>query len=90
MNISKDERRVLHVQAQGGGIRHLRAPKAKIRAAQGVTREGLLLVGCDRQLSDRLRRRRFIRSTGGQPYRVTRAGLAAVCAQRDNRQEVRR
>jgi len=33
----------------------------------------------------KLRRRRFIRSEDGGPYRITREGLAAVRAQLDNR-----
>lgn len=90
MNISKDEQRVLHVLAQGGCIRHLRAPNGKIRAAHCVTRDGLFLGDFNLEVFGRLRQRRFIRSTGGQPYRVTRAGLAAVRAQLDNRQEVPR
>ncbi len=76
---------MLHVLAQGGAIRFDRLPSGKIRDIRCMTREGHLLSDCDMRVFDRLLKRRFIRSVGGRPYRVTRAGLAAVHAQPDNR-----
>jgi uncharacterized protein YjhX (UPF0386 family) len=49
------------------------------------TRDGLRLVDCSLPVFVRLRRRRLIRSHDGQPYRISREGLAAVRAQPDNR-----
>ena len=85
VNISKHEQRVLHVLAQGGAIHFDRLPNGKVRAVRCFTREGHVLTDCDLRIFDRLRKRRFIKSTGGSPYRVTRVGLGAVNAQLDNR-----
>ena len=85
MNISKHEQRVRHVLAQGGAIQFARAPNGKVQENTCFTRDGLILADCTPTVLDRLRRRRLIRSQGGAPYRVTRAGVAAVRAQPDNR-----
>lgn len=85
MNISKSEQRVLHVLSQGGAIRYERAPNGKVRSVTCVTREGHVLTTCTLPLFQRLRKRRFIHSRNGQPYRVTRFGLACVRSQLDNR-----
>lgn len=85
MNISKAEQRVLHALAQGGAIRHRRDDRGQIVEALCMTREGHILTDGSLALFQRLRRRGFIASTGGAPYRITRAGLAAVRAQLDNR-----
>lgn len=85
MNISKTEQRVLHALAQGGAIRHRRCPEGRIVAADCFTREGFVLADCTLGLFRRLKRRGLIASLGGQPYRITRLGLAAVRAQLDNR-----
>lgn len=85
MNISKYEQRVLHALAQGGHIVHRRAEDGRIIAADCFTRDGWLLSDCSMNVFRRLKRRRLIGSTNGQPYRITRAGLAAVRAQLDNR-----
>ncbi|MFZ5964442.1 YjhX family toxin [Thalassococcus sp. BH17M4-6] len=85
MNISKHEQRVLHVLAQGGAIHFDRNPNGKVRDVTCFTRDGNVLTDCSLQVFDRLRTRRFVRSRGGQPYRITRAGLLAVRAQLDNR-----
>jgi uncharacterized protein YjhX (UPF0386 family) len=61
------------------------AKKPKIVAVECYTRDGYLLVDCKLATFKRLRRRGFVISLGGGPYRVTRAGLAAVRAQLDNR-----
>ena len=85
MNISKSEQRVLHVLAQGGMIRHRRDEDGRLIEALCVTRDGHILDGGGLGLFQRLRRRGFIASRGGMPYRITHAGLRAVRAQRDNR-----
>lgn len=85
MNISKNEQRVLHVLAQGGVIRHRRDDRGQIVEALCFTREGYVISDASLALFNRLRRRRLIASQGGKPYRITRAGLAAVRAQLDNR-----
>ena len=86
MNISKYEQRVLHALAQGGCIRHRRcADSGRIVAADCFTRDGHRLADCTMPLFRRLKRRGLIASSQGQPYRITRLGLAAVRAQLDNR-----
>lgn len=84
MNISKFEQRTLHTLAQGGYIRHNRTGKT-IVSVECVTRDGYRLVDCSLPVFNRLRRRGFIESTEGRPYRITGAGLRAVRAQLDNR-----
>ena len=74
-----------HALAQGGAIRFERDKNGKLRSVTCVTREGYVLTDCTLAVTDRLRKRRFIRSQGGRPYRVTREGLMAVRAQLDNR-----
>lgn len=85
MNISKHEQRVLHVLAQGGLIRYARDPRGKVCQVDCYNRDGFRLADCSLPVFERLRRRRLIRSRSGQPYRITREGLAAVRAQLDNR-----
>ena len=85
MNISKAEQRVLHVLAQGGAIRHRRDEDGRIVEALCFTRDGFVLAGTGLALFNRLRRRDFIASHGGAPYRITQVGLRAVRAQLDNR-----
>ena len=85
MNISKSEQRVLHVLAQGGMIRHRRDDGGRLVEALCVTRDGHILENGGLELFQRLRRRGFIASHGGAPYRITQAGLRAVRAQLDNR-----
>ena len=85
MNISKAEQRVLHVLAQGGMIRHRRDESGHIVEALCFTRDGFVLADCNRSLFNRLRRRGFIGSHSGAPYRITQTGLRAVRAQLDNR-----
>ncbi len=86
MNISKYEQRVLHALAQGGRIVHRRdAETGKIVEVDCFTREGWRLSDCRMGVFKRLKRRRLIGSQSGAPYRITRAGLAAVRAQLDNR-----
>jgi uncharacterized protein YjhX (UPF0386 family) len=86
MNISKYEQRVLHALAQGGRIVHRReAETSRIIAVDCFTRDGYVLSDCTLPLFRKLKRRQFIASAEGGPYRVTRLGLAAVRAQPDNR-----
>ena len=85
MNISKAEQRVLHVLAQGGMIRHRRDESGHIVEALCFTRDGHVLANTGLSLFSRLRRRGFIGSQNGAPYRITQAGLRAVRAQLDNR-----
>jgi uncharacterized protein len=85
MNISKVEQRVLHALAQGGEIRHRRDMAGHIVEAPCYTREGYILTDGTFAVFRRLRRRGFIASHGGRPYRITKEGLAAVRAQLDNR-----
>ncbi|MDG3042946.1 YjhX family toxin [Roseicyclus marinus] len=85
MNISKQEQRVLHELALGGAIHHERGEGGKIRAITCFTRDGHVLTDCSFDLFLRLRKRRFIRSNNGQPYRVSRRGIEAVRAQLDQR-----
>lgn len=85
MNISKHEQRVLHVLALGGAIHFERRANGKIAEVACFTRDGHLLEDCTTEVFDRLKKRRFVRSSGSKPYRITRTGLAAVRAQADNR-----
>ncbi len=85
MNISKYEQRTLHALAQGGRINQHKDDRGDIIAVDCITRDGWRLADCTLSVFHRLRRRRFIRSESGSPYRITRDGLAAVRAQLDNR-----
>ena len=62
-----------------------RSRKPKISAVECYNRDGHRLVDCRMETFQRLRRRGFIASSGGGPYRITRAGLAVVRAQADQR-----
>ena len=85
MNVSKTEQRVLHALAQGGEMRHRRDSAGRVIDAPCFTREGHVLADCTLATVQRLRRRGFIASHEGKPYRITRMGLRAVRAQPDNR-----
>lgn len=85
MNISKYEQRTLHALAQGGAIHHRKDHKGDIVEIDCVNRDGWRLDDCTMPIFQRLRRRGFIMSREGGPYRITRDGLAAVRAQLDNR-----
>lgn len=85
MNISKHEQRVLHELALGGSIRYDRGPGGKVHAILCTTREGHILSDCTLSLFQRLKKRRFIQSRNGQPYRVSRRGIEAVRAQLNQR-----
>ncbi|MBN2759067.1 MAG: YjhX family toxin [Rhodobacteraceae bacterium] len=85
MKISKHEQRVLHELALGGAIHHERCDRGKIRNITCFTRDGFVLSDCTLDLFLRLKKRRFIRSQNGQPYRVSRQGIEAVRAQLNQR-----
>ena len=85
MNISKHEQRVLHVLAQGGAIHFDRADNGKVRDVTCFTRDGHVLSDCSLAVFERLKKRGFIRSRAGQPYRATKRGIVSVRAQMDNR-----
>jgi uncharacterized protein YjhX (UPF0386 family) len=85
LNISKYEQRVLHALAQGGRIVHRRDDTGHIVAADCFTRDGFVLSDCTLALFRKLKRRGLIASLDGQPYRISRLGLASVRAQLDNR-----
>ena len=85
MNISKREQRVLHELALGGAIHHDRFDSGKIQSVTCYTREGHVLSDCSLDVFIRLKKRRFIHSKGGRPYRVTRLGIIAVRAQLNQR-----
>ena len=85
MNISRHEQRVLHELALGGAIHYERCDRGKIREITCFTRDGFVLSDCTLDLFLRLRKRRFIRSQNGQPYRVSRQGIEAVRAQLNQR-----
>lgn len=85
LNISKQEQRVLHVLAQDGAIHFERMKNCKVREVSCFTRAGHVLADCSLELFDRLKKRRFIKSVNGRPYRATRLGIRSVNPQYDNR-----
>jgi len=85
VNISKYEQRTLHALAQGGRIDHHKDDKGDIIEIDCFNRDGWRLEDCTLAIFRKLRRRRFITSREGGPYRITREGLDAVRAQLDNR-----
>ncbi|WP_417455306.1 YjhX family toxin [Kiloniella sp.] len=85
MNISKYEQRVLHVLAQGGSIHYERGENGKVTKVTCYTRDGHVLADCNYRVFQRLRKRSFVKSQKGQPYRITRLGIRSVRSQLDNR-----
>jgi uncharacterized protein YjhX (UPF0386 family) len=85
LNISKQEQRTLHALAQGGCIRYYKDDRGDIIAIDCLNRDGWRLADCTLHVFRKLRRRGFIMSRDGGPYRITREGLCAVRAQLDNR-----
>ena len=84
MDISRAEQRILHLLAQGGSIHHQR-DTGHIIDVKCFTRDGACLAGMSLDLFARLKRRGYIESKGGAPYRISRLGLALVRSQLDNR-----
>ncbi|MDU9002241.1 YjhX family toxin [Sedimentitalea todarodis] len=85
MNISKHEQRVLHELALGGAIHHERGNNGKIRKITCFTRQGHVLTDCTFEVFQRLRTRRFVHSSNGKPYRLSRLGGSVVRAQLNQR-----
>ena len=85
MNISKQEKRVLHVLAQGGQIRYLRGPNGRILQANCFTHDGMILSDCTLQIMAKLRRKKLIASTNSSPYRIMEKGRRSVLSQLNNR-----
>jgi hypothetical protein len=90
LNISKPQQRTLHALAQGASIKLIRDEKGGLIAAECRTREGWLLSDCSLGVFKTLKRLKLIASQNGQPYRITRPGLANLRAQLDNRVTSRR
>jgi uncharacterized protein YjhX (UPF0386 family) len=85
MDISRDEQRVLHALAQGGRIALLKNEAGKVTGLEFVNREGWLMTNCSLLLFKKLKAKKAIKSSGGQPYRITRRGLELVRSEYDNR-----
>jgi uncharacterized protein len=84
MDISRAEQRILHLLAQGGSIHH-RREDGHITQVQCFTRDGACLTGLSLSLFSRLKRRGYVESRAGAPYRISRLGLERVRSQLDNR-----
>ena len=84
MDISKPEQRVLHLLAQGGRICVEKDERGHIITVDTITRDGWAWGGCTLALFRKLKRRRYVASQGGGPYRITRLGLRRVRSQPDN------
>lgn len=85
MNISKNEQRVLHDLALGGKIHYTRNENGKINKVICYTRENYVLSNCTLEIFKQLKSKKFIKSTKGQPYRITRLGLTSVRSQMNQR-----
>ena len=76
---------MLHELALGGEIHHDRCDNGKISSITCYTRAGHVLSDCTLSVFQRLRKRRFIQSRNGKPYRASRLGIKAVRAQLNQR-----
>ena len=85
MDISRDEQRVLHALAQGGRIALLKTEAGKVTGLEFFNREGWLMSNCSLMLFRKLKAKKAIKSSGGQPYRITKRGLELVRSEYDNR-----
>jgi uncharacterized protein YjhX (UPF0386 family) len=85
LNIPKSQQRTLHALAQGGRIVLERDAEGEIIAARCLTRDGWTLTDCTVEVFRALKRKRLIASHAGQPYRISRQGLANLRGQLDNR-----
>jgi uncharacterized protein YjhX (UPF0386 family) len=84
MDISRAEQRILHLMAQGGRIEITRDNR-KIEMVSCFTRDGWVYPGFGLELFRKLKRLKAIKSSAGQPYRITERGLKLVRAQLDNK-----
>ncbi len=89
MNISKPQQRTLHALAQGARIEPVRDDNGRIVDVDCITREGWRLSDCSLSVFKALKKRRFIASNGGGPYRITRDGAVSLRSQADNRVTMR-
>ncbi|MGZ9720618.1 YjhX family toxin [Rhizobium miluonense] len=85
MDISRAEQRILHLLAQGGRIETERSENKKIETVSCFTRDGWLYPDFGIDLFRRLKRLKAIKSTDGDPYRISDKGLRLVRAQLNNR-----
>jgi len=85
LNISKHEQRVLHELAMGGEVRFKRLDNGKIHEVTCFTRDGYVLSDCTLAIFERLKKRRFVSSKNGNPYRITRLGVQSVRSQMNQR-----
>lgn len=85
LNIPKPQQRTLHALAQGATLRPVRDHRGHIIDVDCITGEGWRLTDCDLAVFQALRRRGFIASRNGGPYRITREGLANLRSRQDNR-----
>ena len=90
MNISKPQQRTLHALAQGGKIVLIRDERGELLDAECFTGDGWLLSDCNLAVFRSLKKKRLIASREGQPYRISREGLANLRSQLDNRTSARR
>ncbi len=84
MDISRAEQRILHLMAQGGRIEITRDNR-KIEMVSCFTRDGWVYPGFGLELFRKLKRLKAIKSSAGEPYRITERGLKLVRAQLDNK-----
>ncbi|KKB12786.1 hypothetical protein VE25_05450 [Devosia geojensis] len=85
MDVSRKEQRVLHALAQGGMIVVLKDDNGKAAGYEFYNREGWLVAGFTEQMFRKLKAKKAIASSSGQPYRITRRGLELVRSEYDNR-----
>lgn len=85
MDISKNEQRVLHALAQGGRIGLLKDDNGKVTGLEFFNRDGWLMSNCTLELFKKLKAKKAIKSSGGQPYRITKRGLELVRSEVSNR-----
>lgn len=85
MDISRHEQRILHLLAQGGRIEVKKNERKRIVSVECLTREGWRFLEIDIELFRKLKRKRAVASSQGQPYRITHRGLELVRSELDNR-----
>ncbi len=68
----------------------MRDDQGALVGVECFTRDGWLLSDCTLGVFKALKKRRFIASSGGGPYRITRDGLLNLRSQLDNRVTMKR